>query len=130
MRRRRLVLVACLMAAVSAVGLLLLALNRFGRQLKVAGFAQVQTGMTLTAVESLLGGPPGNYGRNTGITGSSLEYMAPPSSTTRVWCDDDNCFEIYFDANDQVAGKHRRAFWHQQPNSESMWQWLRRKLGF
>jgi hypothetical protein len=99
------------------------------KQLNVGGFFQIKVGMSLSEVEGLLGGPPGNYGRYAGgMSEMTLEgYLAPPGSVEKVWCDDANRFEIYFDQQMQVVGYHKRARYSQQPGPgwlERLRKWL------
>jgi hypothetical protein len=103
------------------------------KQLNVGGFFQIKVGMSLSEVERLLGGPPGNYGRYSEETGSmTLEgYLAPPGSGEKVWCNDENRFEIYFDQQKQVVGYHKRARYSQEPGPswlERLRKWLGRGL--
>ncbi len=85
--------------------------------------------MLQSEVEALLGGPAGNYGRNnSGRARMTLEgYFPPPESVERVWFDDTNRFEIYFDNQGQVVGYHKRAGF-QQISTEGFFAKLWRKL--
>jgi len=79
-------------------------------------FGKIQNGMTLRQVETLFGGPAGNYGRHSGGGSMTLEgYLAPPNSREVIWCDDSRRFEIYFDSQDLVVGFHKRAHYEQLP---------------
>jgi hypothetical protein len=84
-----------------------------------------------------LGGPLGNYGENEDGGIMTLEmYVAPPGSKEKIWCDDNNRFEIYFDVNGVVVGHHKRAGYDQQfflPREgrlASAWRTVRRFFGF
>jgi hypothetical protein len=101
-----------------------------GRRLAHENYPLVRLGMSQAEVEGLLGGPPGNFGRyGGGATGMTLEgYLAPPGAVERVWCDDSNRLEIYFDAEERVVGLHRRAAYWQSP-PEGFLGWLRRVIG-
>lgn len=128
--RRR---VLCLFAVVALMGALL-----FWQVHSVAlhstlipdNFPQVRLGMTQAEVETLLGGPPGNYGRHrNGLTMmTDEESIDPPGSLERVWCDDAHRFEIHFDAKGIVVGTHRRAGYWQSP-PEDFLAWIRWTLG-
>jgi hypothetical protein len=101
----------------AAFGLVVIAIAVFalGRKpparLQVENFNSIRNGMTLAEVESLLGGPPGDYGENRGgIECMTAEGMSwPPSSVERVWHDDTNRLEIAFDPEGRVVGFHQRA---------------------
>jgi hypothetical protein len=68
--------------------------------------------MTQAEVEQLLGGPPGYYGNVTGGTiAESMKkelYTSPPGSVEKIWYDDHNRFEIWFDHEGRVSFAHRR----------------------
>jgi hypothetical protein len=117
MRRRPLAWAASLLAVAGAATLLAVAFAPPPRRLNVDAFPLVRTGMTQAEVEGLLGGPPGNYGRHAGGEGMmTLEgYIAPAGSVERLWCDDANRFEIYFDREGRVVGLHKRASYSQSP---------------
>jgi hypothetical protein len=86
------------------------ALRGFGR-LHSDNVAQIEVGMTQGQVEALLGGPPGDYGTWWGPKFATLDYVVVPNSVRRaVWEDDDNCFEIHFDASDRVCFCYQRRF--------------------
>ena len=51
--------------------------------LNVAGFDRIKIGMTMAEVESLLGGPPGDYGRYSGDGAMSLEQIEWPPGSVR-----------------------------------------------
>lgn len=73
------------------------------------GFAEVRLGMTLEDVEGLMG-LPGHHGSGP-IDGMivTAEGAAPPGEhRMRVWTDDMNMFEVYFNREGKVVGKHRR----------------------
>lgn len=129
MSRRRIVWGVALLAVAA-----LLLFWQFGgresdRRLAVENFPRVRAGMSQAEVEELLGGPPGNYGRFAGgETGMTLEgYISPAGAVERVWCDDANRFEIYFDAGGRVAGQHRRSGYWQAPPEVAL-RWLRRQF--
>jgi hypothetical protein len=98
-----------------------------GRRLAHENYPLVRLGMSQAEVEELLGGPPGNYGRYAnGKSMMTLEgYIPPAGAAERVWCDDSNRLEIYFDAEGRVVGHHRRAVYSQSA-SEGPSGWLRR----
>jgi len=97
--------------------------SRWGRRvvtprLRVENFTQLKIGMSQAQVEKLLGGAPGNYGQYSENSGfMTLErYPSPPGSIERVWFDDANRFELYFDAQSgQLVGQHERARYSQSP---------------
>jgi len=83
--------------------------------------------------ETLLGGPPRNYGRYAdGEITITLElYIPPPGSVEKVWCDDSNLFQIYFDAEGRVVAQHQPGY-SQMPRARtpaSMWRSIRAWLG-
>src|SRR5262249_20566464 len=82
-----------------------------GRRLAVENYPRVRVGMPQAEVEALLGGPPGNYSRPAGgeAARTGEGFTGPPESAERVWRDDANRFEIYFDAEGRVVAHHRRA---------------------
>ena len=83
------------------------------RRLNHKGFEQIQNGMTQQEVESLLGGPPGIYYPSYCGAGwiMTAEKMVWPNATEVAWYDDRNRYEVWFDAEGLVAGKHRRSGW-------------------
>lgn len=99
------------------------------RQLAHENFKSIHKGMSQAEVEELLGGPPGNYGRY--VSGGSLMtcegYIYPPGSIEKIWCDDSNRFEIYFNTSGSVVGLHRRASYQQSP-PESFFAYLWRSI--
>ena len=117
-RRRFIVSILVPVVLTSAVLLLVrLLAPSADKQLNVGGFFQIKVGMSLSEVEGLLGGPPGTYGRYAqGASMMTAEgYNAPPGSVEKVWCDDANRFEIYFDQQKHVVGYHKRARYSQEP---------------
>lgn len=104
-------------AAVLAAGALYWGGTPAPTPLGAENFAHVEVGMSQAEVEELLGGPPGNYGRydsrNAMMTMEG--YIHPPGSFERVWCDDNNRFEIYFGVWGRVVGYHKRAGYQQTP---------------
>jgi hypothetical protein len=104
------------------------------KRLAAENYSLIRLGMSQAEVEGLLGGPPGNYGRYAGGDGlmTAEGYMAPPGSVERIWCDDGNRLEIYFEAGGRVVGHHRRAGYSQTPGEGPLmrlWRLLRVKLG-
>jgi len=127
MQGRRVVWIVRLLALAGTVLLLAWIVSRdAGRRLNREGFSQLRLGMTQAEVESLLGGPPGNYGRyDDRFAEMTMEgYERPPGSVERVWCDDAHRFEIYFDQEDQVVGLHRRARYQQMSQLDRLRSWL------
>lgn len=80
--------------------------------LKVENFAKIRYGMSQQQVEELLGGPPGEYGRNTGDVWMSTEGYITPGETEKRWWDDENRLEVFFDNNGRVTRKHKRESYH------------------
>ena len=82
-------------------------------RLNSAGLTNLKAGMTLADVQAILGGPPGNYG---GIV-SFGEYMTlegslrggDPMLKEKIWNDNQNRLEFYFDSNDKLVAWHKRA---------------------
>jgi hypothetical protein len=90
--------------------------------------------MSQAEVEALLGGPPGNYGRYLrGKASMTTEgVIAPPGSVERVWCDDSNRLEVYFDGQGRMVGYHKRASYRQMPPDGfvvRLWRSVLRSLG-
>ena len=128
MRRRKLAWIGGLLCLIAAG--LLFAWLQMGGRLNVDGFSQIEPGMTQAEVEALLGGPPGNYGRYSGKFGEMTQeaYLAPPGSVEKIWCNDERRFEIYFDQEGRVVGKHKRAGYQQRfPRS---WREVRAWVGW
>jgi hypothetical protein len=99
-----------------------------GRRLVHENYTLVRMGMSQAEVEELLGGPPGNYGHTgTNPIMSAEGYRVPSGAVERIWCDDSNRFEIYFDAAGLVIGHHRRAG-YSQPVPEGFFDWMRKQL--
>lgn len=101
--------------------------------LNVAAFDQVRPGMSMEEVSSLLGGPPGDYGRFDGNAMMTLEgAFGPPGSLEADWFDDDNRLEVWFDQAGTVVHVHRRAHFTRRPESISdtlRRHWNRAKSG-
>jgi hypothetical protein len=129
MQRRKVVWIVSLLALAGTVLLFAWIVSRdAGRRLNRAGLSQLRLGMTQAQVESLLGGPPGNYGRYARGMMTLEGYSAPPGAVERIWCDDSNRLEIYFDAEGRVVGHHRRARYSQSP-PEGVYAWLQQVIG-
>jgi hypothetical protein len=81
-----------------------------GKELYKENFVRVESGMALSEVENLLGGPAGDYGKNCGGRAMmTCEGFFVPGATEKIWFDDSTQFEIWFDTDDNVAGKNKRA---------------------
>jgi hypothetical protein len=80
-------------------------------RLATRNFWDIRKGMSQAEVEKLLGGPPGDYGRNVGGTSfvTAEGFCRPPGSIERLRYDDSNQFEIYFDAEERVVAFRKRA---------------------
>lgn len=129
MQGRKVAWIVSLLAVVGTVLLLARIVWRdAGRCLNREGFSQLALGMTQAQVESLLGGPPDNYGRYASGVMTMEGYIAPPGAVERIWCDDSNRFEIYFNAEGRVVGHHRRAGYSQSP-PDGLVAWLQRVIG-
>lgn len=87
-------------------------LEGFPGRLNVEGMNKLKTGMTLAEVQAILGGPPGNYGgfdRSGGFM--TMEGFTPAVGqklTEKIWNDNENRLELYFDANDKLVAWHKR----------------------
>lgn len=83
-----------------------------GPELQSANFEGIRDGMTLSEVERLLGGPPGDYARphllGTETRMSFDAVIIAGAVRHEVWQDDANFFEVYFDADGRVCGRHRK----------------------
>jgi hypothetical protein len=89
----------------------------FAPRLRVENYPRLQIGMAKATVESLLGGPSGNYGRYDHKKSFRTDegYRIPPGSVELWWFDDANRFELYFDAQSRLVGYHKRATYRQSP---------------
>lgn len=79
-------------------------------KLRVAHFSQVREGLSLAEVESLLGGPPGDYGFHDGGPVSEVlasDWPGDPSLIVKTWTNDEAKLEVAFDAQGKVASKIR-----------------------
>lgn len=87
-------------------------------RLLVENYPSIRRGMTQAQVEELLGGPPGNYGwyHNKIVVQTAEGTIA--TGVKRVWCDDGNCFEIYFDSQGNVVAHHKRGMYRQMPKNK------------
>jgi hypothetical protein len=115
MTRRRMKIVGLVVALTIVAYILLPITSKPPARLHVENFSRIANGMSQTEVEELLGGPPGNYGRHArgGYMMTMEGYIAPTNAVERVWCDDAHRFEIYFDNQNRVAGRHQRAGYEQ-----------------
>jgi hypothetical protein len=91
-----------------------------------AKLSQLAKGMPQANVERLLGGPPGCYGNPSFSDGlMTLEgYSGPPGSVEKLWFDDRNRFELWFDASDHLVTWHKRASFSRDYRPP----WWRRKI--
>jgi hypothetical protein len=110
-RRHRILVIA---AAVAGLTFALPYAVWHPRRLNHDGFAAIQNGMTQQEVEQLLGGPPGVYyptypGAGAGMTDEGYDV---PDAVEGLWYDDKQRFEIWFDDQEKVVGKHRRSQWY------------------
>jgi hypothetical protein len=86
-------------------------------RLNVDHFISIKNGMTLADVETLLGGPPGDYGQNRGgfQCATAEGILWPPNSVEQIWYDDTHHFEIAFDQEGRVVGFHQRVGYNRSP---------------
>jgi hypothetical protein len=115
MSRRR-----TLLLSLAGIALLFLALPYIvwhPRRLNHDGFAKIELGMTQQEVEQLLGGPPGiYYPAHPGGGGTmTMEGYDVPDAAEFVWCDDKKRYEVWFNDQGIVVGKHQRAGWNSTP---------------
>lgn len=81
----------------------------FQPRLNVDRFKDVHYGHSMSEVERLLGGPPGNYGRSTGGGFQTLEgFFGVAGGDVYLWFDDSHQLEIAF-FEGHVIGTHERA---------------------
>lgn len=88
--------------------------------------------MSQADVELLFGGPPGNYGNpelNDRL--QTLEGVtAPPGSIEKLWFDDYNQFELYFNPSGRLVGWHKRfsfsRFYRPPEWRRKISEWIRR----
>jgi hypothetical protein len=74
------------------------------------GFEDIRFGMTLTEVEDVLGGPPGDYGRSKGeildsVCGSSLSNAIEVDPNGKNWLASEFAITVCFDDEGRVTGK-------------------------
>ena len=122
-RRRNLLLVAAGVALVSGVAPYVFF---HPRRLNHDGFAAVQNGMTQQEVEQLFGGPPGIYypvcpGAGAGKT---CEGYDVPGAAETLWYDDVRRYEIWFNDEGRVAGKHQRSHWYATTHTCRLTGWI------
>ena len=79
------------------------------RMLNAGGFSQIRGGMTQEQVESILGGPPGDYRANPGGEQwvAAHGYVPQPGSIQQVWVDENDRIEIYFNRQNRVVSTYR-----------------------
>jgi hypothetical protein len=108
-RRRALVLIAFLVIVVIALPYAIW----HPRRLNHAGFQSIENGMTQAEVEQLLGGPPGVYYPTYLGAGQTMsdEGYDVPDATEMLWYDDKARYEVWFDDQWRVVGKHQRSSW-------------------
>jgi hypothetical protein len=130
MNRRGVLFCLGFLAIVIALSIYLIKDPEPGPRLLVENFPSIRNGMSQAEVETLLGGPPGYYGQYPGGTGrmTAEGVISPPGSVERIWHDDSNRFEIYFDSGGFVVTAHKRAGYGQGP-PEGIIRKIRRKIG-
>jgi hypothetical protein len=86
-------------------------------ELNANNFTLVKVGMTQDEVEKLLGGPPGDYGRNKREQGFMTVEMftGPQGSVEKVWFDDNNRFELFSTTRAKLSASTRERFLGQSP---------------
>jgi hypothetical protein len=80
-------------------------------RLKAGNFSRIRPGMTRAEVANLLGGLPGDFGRNAGGEvevgdGSVIQSFFTPGAggvSRGIWQDDENHFTIFFDTRGTVV---------------------------
>jgi virginiamycin B lyase len=81
----------------------------FQPRLRVDRFKDVRYGHTMSQVQDLLGGPPGNYGRSAGVAQMTTEgFFGLPGGHVYLWSDESHSFEVAF-FDDHVIATHERA---------------------
>jgi hypothetical protein len=70
----------------------------------LAATARVDIGMTADDVESILGGPPGDYSTHSNATTSSVKLKSEGDNNTKVWLGNDGLAVVKFDERRQVDG--------------------------
>jgi hypothetical protein len=98
--------------------------------LRTTNFRQIKPGLTRKQVSELLGGPPGDYGKNAdGIIesgdGSVFQVFYVPNSRQAKmenWQDDVSNFFIFFDDEGHVIAASRSNYVRRYPNSRFLHQ--------
>jgi hypothetical protein len=93
--------------------------------LRAADFARIKPGLTHEQVSDTLGGPPGDYGKNTdGFSesgdGSVIQVFSVPTSrpvNVENWQDDQNRFFIFFDDEGHVVAASKTIYIRRYPKS-------------
>jgi hypothetical protein len=93
--------------------------------LRATEFARIKPGLTREQVSDLLGGRPGDYGKNTdGFSesgdGSVIQvFFVPTTRPVNVenWQDDRNHFFIFFDDNGHVVAASKSNYVRRYPKS-------------
>src|SRR5436190_1896875 len=102
-RRRKIIFLLCLLVLITCFSIIYYKVFQLPR-LNHAGFAQVQNGMSLAEVESLMGGPEGRYGKGPWMARNLLGIGFEGMAVRRTWEDHKSYDEIYFDDSDHVVG--------------------------
>jgi hypothetical protein len=136
----------CRMIVVVAVVAVALAIVIEGEQiflepaasaLRTTNFQQIKPGLTRTQVSELLGGPPGDYGKNadgmieSGDGSVNQVFYVPTSRAVKMenWQDDLSNFFVFFDDEGHVIAASRSNYVRRYPNSpllQKMRQVIRR----
>lgn len=102
------------------------------RRLHYKNFALIREGMTKEEVETILGGPPGNYGDHPRPIYNSLSVsrLKPTLPINRTWSDDYNRIDVYFDAEDRVVDTYvYEKYYQPPPKGQGFVPWLKQLLG-
>ena len=129
--KRRLLWVVGLLLIIFVVGCFayVLSLPRPNRNITPANYAQIQLGMSEVEVESILGGPAGDYLTAPEPPDSDFQLFAKRftdlSSRHKRWKGDELCVFLDFGADGSVTVKHCL---HSSPRPANVFQKLRRLL--
>jgi hypothetical protein len=122
MKRRRLLLLAALLVVLVTSGFALLLL-RSASPISQAGCDRIENGMSASEVESIFGGPEGNYHeRQVDI---NIPDAPQPGLVRKIWIGNDGAAFVYFDQGDEVRHVH---FAPALNRNESFFEKIRRWL--
>lgn len=128
-RKHEITFLLCLLIVIASLGF---TFYKFFQRptLNHTGFAQVQKGMSLAEVESLMGGPEGRYGKGPWMARNELGISIGGWTVTRTWEDHKSYYEVYFDGSDHVVAKLQPNSNNEYAKENSWWDVKRDYLGW